>query len=120
MVVGAQLNRSTKTNEKALATKLARKRDHEAVQQIKVLGERPTNLYEAIDGFLAVRKHTRGYGVAELKMRHWKAALPDVPMNTIHKHQVQSAVQAMIDLGRSENTISVFVAYWDALIKYCK
>lgn len=41
MVDGVTLSRSTKTEDKALATKIARKWDHEAVQQIKVDGERP-------------------------------------------------------------------------------
>ena len=77
MVDGVMLNRSTKTDDKALATKLARKWEHEAIQQIKVLGERPVTLHDAIEGFLAVRKHSRGYGVAVVQMRHWKALIPD-------------------------------------------
>jgi integrase len=119
MIDGVMLNRSTKTDDKALATKIARKWDHEAVQQIKVLGERPVTLYDAIDGFLAVRKHTRGYGVAEQQMRHWKKLLPDGPMKSIQKHQVQAAVHEMITLGRATNTVALFITYWNALVNYC-
>jgi integrase len=119
MIDGVMLNRSTKTDDKALATKIARKWDHEAVQQIRVLGERPVMLYEAIDGFLAVRKHSRGYGVAEVQMRHWKALMPDGPMKSIQKHQVQAAVQHMITLGRAQNSVALFITYWNALVNYC-
>ena len=119
MIDGVMLNRSTKTDDKALATKIARKWDHEAVQQIKVLGERPVTLYDAIDGFLAVRKHTRGYGVAEQQMRHWKKLLSDGPMKSIQKHQVQAAVHEMITLGRATNTVALFITYWNALVNYC-
>ena len=39
MVNGVTLSRSTKTDDNGLATKIARKWDHEAVQKIKVDGE---------------------------------------------------------------------------------
>jgi integrase len=119
MVDGVMLNRSTKTDDKALATKIARKWDHEAVQQIKVLGERPVTLYEAIDGFLAIRKHTKGYGVAEMHMRRWKELLPDRPMKSVQKDHVQAAVHHLVTLGRATNTVSVFITYWNALVNYC-
>jgi integrase len=119
MVDGVMLNRSTKTDDKALATKIARKWDHEAVQQIKVLGERPVTLYEAIDGFLAIRKHTKGYGVAEQQMRHWKKLLSDRPMKSIQKHHVQDAVHHMTTLGRAPATVALFITYWNALVNYC-
>jgi integrase len=119
MVDGVMLNRSTKTADKALATKIARKWDHEAVQQIKVLGERPVTLYEAIDGFLEIRKHTKGYGVAEQQMRHWKKLLPDGPMKSIQKHHVQAAVHQMKTLGRAPATVALFINYWNALVNYC-
>jgi integrase len=119
MVDGVSLQRSTKTDDKALATKIARKWDHEAVQQIKVLGERPVTLYEAIDGFLAIRKHTKGYGVAEMHMRRWKELLPDRPMKSVQKHHVQAAVHHLVTLGRATNTVSVFITYWNALVNYC-
>jgi integrase len=119
MVDGVMLQRSTKTDDKALATKIARKWDHEAVQQIKVLGERPVTLYEAIDGFLEIRKHTKGYGVAELHMRRWKELLPDRPMKSVQKHHVQAAVHHMIKLDRATNTVAIFITYWNALVNYC-
>lgn len=119
MVDGVMLNRSTKTDDKALATKLARKWEHEAIQQIKVLGERPVTLHDAIEGFLAVRKHSRGYGVAVVQMRHWKALIPDGPMKSIQKYQVQAAVHHMVTLGRATNSVALFVTYWNALVNYC-
>ena len=116
---GIMLFRSTKTDDKKLATQIARKWDHEAVQQIKVQGERPVSVHDAIDGFLADRKHMKGYDSACNNMKKWKAALPDVPMKSLPKHQVLVVVTKMIKLGRAHNTVCVFIVYWNALNNYC-
>ena len=120
MVDGVTLSRSTKTDDKALATKIARKWDHEAVQQIKVDGERPVLLHDAIEDFLADRMHNKGYVSAAGYMKKWKSALPNVYIKTLHKHQVQKVVTDQIKLGLAHNTVSVFVMYWNALVNHCE
>ena len=120
MVDGVTLSRSTKTDDKALATKIARKWDHEAVQQIKVDGERPVLLHDAIEDFLADRMHNKGYVSAAGYMKKWKSALPNVYIKTLHKHQVQKVVTDQIKLGLAHNTVSVFVTYWNALVNHCE
>lgn len=119
MVNGVQLNRSTQTEDKKLAEKMAKKWEHEAVQAIVFDGERPITLYEAIQGFLDERKHMRSYDSACMHLNKWKAALPNVQMKALQKHQVQEIVTKRIAQGMAQNTASVFVTYWNALVNYC-
>ncbi|MDB5919916.1 MAG: hypothetical protein JWR40_4150 [Massilia sp.] len=60
MVDGAMINRSTRTDDRKFADQLAKKWEHEAVQQIVYEGERPVTVHEAIKGFLNHRKHMKG------------------------------------------------------------
>jgi integrase len=120
MIDGVTLNRSTQTADKKLAEKLVKKWEHDAVQTIKYDGERPVTLHEAIDSFLEQRKHMASYPSASLHMRHWKNALPNEKMKALHKHQVQAVVTKRLAEGAGQNTISVFVTYWNALINHCK
>lgn len=120
MIDGVQLNRSTQTDDKKLAEKIAKKWEHEAVKTIKYDGEKPVTLYEAIDSFLDARKHMRSYTTAKLHMQHWKNALPNEKMKSLPKHQVQAVATKRLAAGAAQNTISVFVTYWNALYNYCK
>jgi integrase len=120
MIDGVQLNRSTQTDDKKLAEKIAKKWEHDAVQAIKYDGERPVTLYAAIDSFLSERKHLPSYGSATRNMQHWKKALPDQKMKSLHKHQVQAVVTKRLAEGAAQNTVSVFVTYWNALVNHCK
>jgi integrase len=120
MIDGVTLNRSTQTSDKKLAEKLAAKWEHDAVKSIKYDGERPVTLYEAIDSFLAARKHMRSYTSAKQHMQHWKNALPNEKMKALPKHQVQAIVTKRLADGVAQNTLSVFVTYWNAMINHCK
>jgi integrase len=120
MVDGVLFNRSTKTDDKKLAETLARKWEHEAVKTVVYDGERPVTLYEAIDSFLAQRKHMPSYGSARQHMQHWMKALPNEKMKSLQKHEVQAVVTKRLAEGAAQNTISVFVTYWNALINHCK
>lgn len=120
MIDGVTLNRSTQTNDKKLAEKLVRKWEHEAVQAIKYDGERPVTLYEAIDSFLTQRQHIPSYTSARQHMQHWKNALPNEKMKSLQQYQVQAVVTKRLAEGAGQNTISVFVTYWNALINHCK
>ncbi|MDQ2938646.1 MAG: hypothetical protein M3R67_14265 [Acidobacteriota bacterium] len=75
MVNGVALNRSTQTDDKKLAEKMAKKWEHEAVQAIVFDGERTVTLHEAIQGFLDERKHMRSHKSASMHMNKWKDAL---------------------------------------------
>lgn len=120
MIDGVTLNRSTQTSDKKLAEKMAAKWEHEAVQAIKYDGERPVTLYEAIDSFLAQRKHMPSYTSAKQHMQHWKNAIPNVKMKSLPKHQVQAVATKRLAEGVAQNTISVFITYWNAMINHCK
>jgi len=120
MVDGIMFNRSTKTDDKKLAETLARKWEHEAVQTVVYDGERPVTLYEAIDSFLGERKHLPSFTSAKQHMQHWKNALADEKLKTLPKHQVQAVVTKRLAEGVAQNTISVFVTYWNAMINHCK
>jgi len=120
MVDGVMFNRSTKTEDKKLAETLAKKWEHEAVKTVVYDGERPVTLYEAIDSFLEHRKHMKSYVSARQHMQHWKNALPDEKLKSLPKHQVQAVVTKRLAEGVAQNTISVFVTYWNALINHCK
>jgi integrase len=120
MVDGVAFNRSTKTDDRKLAETLARKWEHEAVKTVVYDGERPVTLYEAIDSFLGQRKHLPSYGSACQHMQHWKNALPNEKMKSLQKHQVQAVVTKRLAEGAAQNTISVFVTYWNAMINHCK
>ncbi len=119
MVAGVQLNRSTKTDDKKLAEKIAKKWEHEAVQAIVYEGERPTTLYEAAKGFLDERKHMPVYGSAVNNLNRWKKELRDVPLKSIHQHELQAIVTRRLAQGSAHNTVSVFVTFWNALMNYC-
>lgn len=120
MVDGVMFNRSTKTDDKKLAETLAKKWEHEAVQTVVYDGERPVTLYEAIDSFLEARKHLASYTSAKQHMQHWKNALADEKLKTLAKHEVQAVVTKRLAEGVAQNTVSVFVTYWNAMINHCK
>ncbi|MCX7220958.1 MAG: hypothetical protein NTY70_19105, partial [Burkholderiales bacterium] len=80
----------------------------------------PVTLYEAIDSFLNERKHIPSYTSARQHMQHWKNALPNEKMKSLQKHQVQAVVTKRLAEGAGQNTVSVFVTYWNALINHCK
>jgi len=119
MVDGVMFNRSTKTADKKLAETLAKKWEHEAVQTVVYEGERPVTLYEAIDSFLEVRKHKASFVSARQHLQHWKDALPNVKMQALTKAELEAVVNTRLAEGASQNTISVFVTYWNALVNHC-
>lgn len=120
MVDGVLFNRSTKTEDKKLAETMAKKWEHEAVKTVVYDGERPVTLYEAIDSFLSERKHMPSYTSASQHMQHWKNALPNEKMKSLQKHKVQAVVTRRLADGAAQNTVSVFVTYWNALVNHCK
>lgn len=120
MINGVMLNRSTKTSDKKTAEKISKQWEHEAVQSIVYDGERPITVHEAINGFLNDRKHMKGYASALNHMTHWKTAVRDVPMKSLRKHELQAIVTKRLTEGAAQNTIAVFVIYWNALINYCE
>lgn len=91
MINGVAFNRSAKTDDRKLAETLARKWEHEAVKTVAYDGERPVTLYEAIDSFLAQRKHLPSYGSACQHMQHWKNALPNEKNEVATKASVASS-----------------------------
>jgi len=119
MVDGVMFNRSTKTSDKKQAQALVKKWEHEAVQTVVVERERPVTLHAAIDSFLEARKHKASYPSACLHLGHWKRCLPDVKMKSLLKSEVQAVATKRLTEGAAQNTISVFITYWNAMINHC-
>lgn len=119
MVDGVPLDRSTKTDDKKLAEKIAAKRENEAVRAIKYEGVRPVSLHEAIRGYLEDRKHMPVYGSAVNNLGRWKKELRDVPLKSLQQHDLQAIVMKRFAEGAAHNTVSVFVTFWNALMNYC-
>lgn len=119
MVGGVQLNRSTKTDDRKLAEKIAKKWEHDAVQAIVYDGERPISVHEAIRVFLEERRHMPVYGSAVNNLNRWKKELRDVPLKSLNQHELQAIVTKRLAEGAAYNTVSVFVTFWNALMNYC-
>lgn len=119
MIDGVPLNRSTQTDDKKLAEKIVAKWENEAVRAIKYEGQRPVSLHDAIKGFLDERKHMPVYGSAVNNLNRWKKELRDVPLKSIHQHELQAVVAKRFAEGAAHNTVSVFVTFWNALMNHC-
>ena len=119
MINGVVLNRPTKTADKKAAEKIAKQWEHEAVQSIVYQQETPVFLHDAITSFSKDRLHLASHRSASTYMQKWKAALPNVQIKALAKHQVQAVVTKQLKDGAAQNTVSVFVTYWNALMNFC-
>lgn len=118
-IEGHPFFKSTKTADLRLAEQMAALWEADAIREVVVKGAKPVNLHSVIRAYLDERKGRGGHQSAAAHLSHFRA-IPNIKFSEVTERQVQEVIEKRREEGIANNTLSVTVSYWNALVNFAE